>query len=282
MLTIGGGGSGTPTPPLQVGDGVINDGESLFPHYCSIRDETLGECAYVSTAPKREAPRVHPGPPACSSQSKLGSTAWRGGLFANRVVARFSGAMRCFSRLEEGPLSIEATSRPEGDEEDVREGCPQNREEAAALGRRCLRKCKTDEDCISSKKKCLCDGRCGWSCVRPEIPQFRPSFSNGEQRLLQLFGRCATLSALTSAADAPSTRPARRRQWRKPDTGGTSVGSVGEDAQASAASSNSGIFAWDPEARMLSSPQATASERLRSSTTPRRFPSCIRTYTMPA
>ncbi|KAL3208661.1 hypothetical protein MRX96_052504, partial [Rhipicephalus microplus] len=55
----------------------------------------------------------------------------------------------------------------EGDEEDVREGCPQNREEAAALGRRCLRKCKTDEDCISSKKKCLCDGRCGWSCVRP-------------------------------------------------------------------------------------------------------------------
>ncbi|KAL1427364.1 hypothetical protein MTO96_017420 [Rhipicephalus appendiculatus] len=61
----------------------------------------------------------------------------------------------------------EETTDAEGDEEDVREGCPQNREEAAALGRRCLRKCKTDEDCISSKKKCLCDGRCGWSCVRP-------------------------------------------------------------------------------------------------------------------
>ncbi|XP_065288915.1 sushi, von Willebrand factor type A, EGF and pentraxin domain-containing protein 1 isoform X4 [Dermacentor albipictus] len=63
----------------------------------------------------------------------------------------------------------EETTDAEGDEEDVREGCPQNREEAAALGRRCLRKCKTDEDCISSKKKCLCDGRCGWSCVRPDL-----------------------------------------------------------------------------------------------------------------
>lgn len=55
------------------------------------------------------------------------------------------------------------------DNEDQREGCPQNREEAAALGRSCLRKCKSDEDCISSKKKCLCDGLCGWSCVRPDL-----------------------------------------------------------------------------------------------------------------
>jgi hypothetical protein len=47
--------------------------------------------------------------------------------------------------------------------------CPSNREEASARGRSCLRKCKTDADCISSRKRCLCDGQCGWSCVRPGI-----------------------------------------------------------------------------------------------------------------
>lgn len=45
--------------------------------------------------------------------------------------------------------------------------CPRNREEASSRGRQCLRKCKSDADCISSKKRCLCDGLCGWSCVRP-------------------------------------------------------------------------------------------------------------------
>ena len=45
--------------------------------------------------------------------------------------------------------------------------CPRNREEAVARGRTCLRKCNSDSDCISSRKKCLCDGLCGWSCVRP-------------------------------------------------------------------------------------------------------------------
>ena len=45
--------------------------------------------------------------------------------------------------------------------------CPRNREEAVSRGRQCLRKCKTDADCISSRKRCLCDGLCGWSCVRP-------------------------------------------------------------------------------------------------------------------
>lgn len=47
------------------------------------------------------------------------------------------------------------------------EGCPRNREEAAARGRQCLRKCGSDADCISAKKRCLCDGLCGWSCIRP-------------------------------------------------------------------------------------------------------------------
>ncbi|XP_064458816.1 sushi, von Willebrand factor type A, EGF and pentraxin domain-containing protein 1-like isoform X2 [Ornithodoros turicata] len=69
----------------------------------------------------------------------------------------------------------------DGDQDgDVREGCPQNREEAAALGRRCLRKCKADEDCISTKKKCLCDGLCGWSCVRPDLNcDELPKLANG-------------------------------------------------------------------------------------------------------
>lgn len=69
----------------------------------------------------------------------------------------------------DAPSDFDDEATDDADEEDVREGCPQNREEAAALGRRCLRKCKTDEDCISTKKKCLCDGLCGWSCVRPDL-----------------------------------------------------------------------------------------------------------------
>lgn len=45
--------------------------------------------------------------------------------------------------------------------------CPRNRDEASISGRTCLRKCITDADCISNRKRCLCDGKCGWSCVRP-------------------------------------------------------------------------------------------------------------------
>jgi hypothetical protein len=32
---------------------------------------------------------------------------------------------------------------------------------------KCLRKCSSDEDCKSKKKKCMCDGACGMSCVKP-------------------------------------------------------------------------------------------------------------------
>ncbi|KAF8794983.1 Protein lev-9 like protein [Argiope bruennichi] len=49
------------------------------------------------------------------------------------------------------------------------EGCLRNREEAAARGRQCLRKCASDADCISTRKRCLCDGLCGWSCIRPAM-----------------------------------------------------------------------------------------------------------------
>ncbi|XP_027195567.2 sushi, von Willebrand factor type A, EGF and pentraxin domain-containing protein 1-like isoform X1 [Dermatophagoides pteronyssinus] len=47
--------------------------------------------------------------------------------------------------------------------------CPRDREEAKARGQSCLRKCNSHKDCISSKRRCLCDGLCGWSCIRPDL-----------------------------------------------------------------------------------------------------------------
>ncbi|XP_039298453.1 sushi, von Willebrand factor type A, EGF and pentraxin domain-containing protein 1 isoform X2 [Nilaparvata lugens] len=46
--------------------------------------------------------------------------------------------------------------------------CPRDEELALFLGQKCLRKCSSDEDCKSKKKKCLCDGSCGLSCIKPE------------------------------------------------------------------------------------------------------------------
>ncbi|XP_025833136.1 sushi, von Willebrand factor type A, EGF and pentraxin domain-containing protein 1 isoform X2 [Agrilus planipennis] len=46
--------------------------------------------------------------------------------------------------------------------------CPRDEEQAALLGQKCLRKCSSDEDCKSKKKKCLCDGACGMSCIKPD------------------------------------------------------------------------------------------------------------------
>lgn len=46
--------------------------------------------------------------------------------------------------------------------------CPRNENQANVLGQKCLRKCSTDEDCKSKKKKCRCDGVCGMSCIKPE------------------------------------------------------------------------------------------------------------------
>lgn len=46
--------------------------------------------------------------------------------------------------------------------------CPRYEEQAELMGQKCLRKCSTDEDCKSKKKKCRCDGACGMSCIKPE------------------------------------------------------------------------------------------------------------------
>lgn len=45
--------------------------------------------------------------------------------------------------------------------------CPRDEDQATMLNQKCLRKCSSDEDCKSKKKKCLCDGACGMSCIKP-------------------------------------------------------------------------------------------------------------------
>lgn len=45
--------------------------------------------------------------------------------------------------------------------------CPRDEEQATLLSQKCLRKCSSHEDCKSKKKKCLCDGACGMSCIKP-------------------------------------------------------------------------------------------------------------------
>lgn len=47
--------------------------------------------------------------------------------------------------------------------------CPRDEEQATLLEQKCLRKCSSHEDCKSKKKKCLCDGACGMSCIKPGI-----------------------------------------------------------------------------------------------------------------
>ncbi|XP_055328022.1 sushi, von Willebrand factor type A, EGF and pentraxin domain-containing protein 1-like isoform X2 [Paramacrobiotus metropolitanus] len=44
--------------------------------------------------------------------------------------------------------------------------CPRNLENIDSGYRRCLRPCITDADCKGRKKKCLCDGDCGMSCIK--------------------------------------------------------------------------------------------------------------------
>ncbi|KAK0075726.1 hypothetical protein PV325_006452 [Microctonus aethiopoides] len=46
--------------------------------------------------------------------------------------------------------------------------CPRDEKQFEVLDQKCLRRCSTDEDCKSKKKKCRCDGPCGMSCIKPD------------------------------------------------------------------------------------------------------------------
>ncbi|XP_071053370.1 sushi, von Willebrand factor type A, EGF and pentraxin domain-containing protein 1 isoform X3 [Onthophagus taurus] len=68
--------------------------------------------------------------------------------------------------------------------------CPRDEEQATLLGQKCLRKCSSDEDCKSKKKKCLCDGACGMSCIKPdrECPEPEQISFGGVTASGRLFG----------------------------------------------------------------------------------------------
>ncbi|XP_053618316.1 uncharacterized protein Hasp isoform X2 [Plodia interpunctella] len=74
--------------------------------------------------------------------------------------------------------------------------CPRDEEQATLLLQKCLRKCSSDEDCKSKKKKCLCDGACGMSCIKPdrECPELEQPEIGEVQLTGRLFGDKAAYS----------------------------------------------------------------------------------------
>ena len=58
--------------------------------------------------------------------------------------------------------------------------CVENRFEALELGRQCSRRCRKDIPCENTRKQCLCDGLCGFSCIKPDLscPEL-PKIENG-------------------------------------------------------------------------------------------------------
>ncbi|XP_034243418.1 uncharacterized protein LOC117646517 isoform X1 [Thrips palmi] len=72
--------------------------------------------------------------------------------------------------------------------------CPRDEEHANFLGQTCLRKCSSDEDCKSKKKKCRCDGTCGMSCIKPdrECPDLDPLPVGNVTTTGRFFGDTAT------------------------------------------------------------------------------------------
>ena len=65
--------------------------------------------------------------------------------------------------------------------------CPRDEEQADIVGQKCLRKCSTDEDCKSKKKKCRCDGICGMSCIKPD--RECPELMEIEHGVMKVSGR---------------------------------------------------------------------------------------------
>ncbi|GAB0099339.1 locomotion-related protein Hikaru genki [Sergentomyia squamirostris] len=74
--------------------------------------------------------------------------------------------------------------------------CPRDEEQANLLKQKCLRKCSSDEDCKSKKKKCLCAGACGMSCIKPdrECPELEKPELGEVNYSGRLFGSRATYS----------------------------------------------------------------------------------------
>lgn len=58
--------------------------------------------------------------------------------------------------------------------------CLGDRLEAIEVGRQCSRRCKKDAPCENIRKRCLCDGLCGLSCIKPDLscPEL-PKLENG-------------------------------------------------------------------------------------------------------
>ncbi|XP_018896895.2 sushi, von Willebrand factor type A, EGF and pentraxin domain-containing protein 1 isoform X2 [Bemisia tabaci] len=65
--------------------------------------------------------------------------------------------------------------------------CPRDEVYAAFMGQKCLRKCSSHEDCKSKKKRCLCDGACGMSCIKPE--KECPELTSPDLGMIEATGR---------------------------------------------------------------------------------------------
>ncbi|XP_036361159.1 CUB and sushi domain-containing protein 1 isoform X10 [Octopus sinensis] len=79
------------------------------------------------------------------------------------------------------------------------DSCPR---EENVINRTCLKRCETHEDCVSRKKKCLCDGKCGMSCVNKNIrcKAINTKISNGKVVIFPFnqFGAVAKYSCVDS------------------------------------------------------------------------------------
>ncbi|XP_065566642.1 sushi, von Willebrand factor type A, EGF and pentraxin domain-containing protein 1-like isoform X3 [Artemia franciscana] len=77
-----------------------------------------------------------------------------GGIFKSKIKRNYysSAEGRSYKNPRNSPL----------------DSCPRNEELVRIQERNCLRKCSNDEDCRSPRKKCLCDGVCGYSCIKPD------------------------------------------------------------------------------------------------------------------